>query len=262
MKSAFALRVTAMALPLFLAACGGGGDDSGKGSLTPTSPPVPPTTAEGFYNGTTSTGYDLFAAVLENGELYALYARGGVLYGVMQGSGTSSSGTFKSTNVLDINLSTLTRTPATATATYVAKASLNGSVVEGAQTINFNSTYDSSYATPASLSTIAGVYSAQTATGTSAATASNLTITSGGLLTGNTPVGATSCSYSGTIVPRASGKNVYDVKVTFQGGACVLGTQTTTGIAIRATSGTVTRLYAVGLLPDRSDGFIALGTKL
>ena len=51
------------------------------------------------------------------------------------------------------------------------------------------------------------------------------------------------------------------VAITGMGIICALGTNTVAGYAIPVVNGSVTTLYAVGLLPDRSNGFLAIGTK-
>jgi hypothetical protein len=70
------------------------------------------------------------------------------------------------------------------------------------------------------------------------------------------------CAFSGTITPRASGKNVYDVSLKFGAAPCALANQTATGVAVTylLTNGkrqlialTVdsTRTYGVGAFGNR-----------
>jgi hypothetical protein len=79
-----------------------------------------------------------------------------------------------------------------------------------------------------------------------------------GRLTG---AGSSGCTFSGSITPRASGKAVYNVSVTFAGGVCLLGTQTITGIAAVAGSGAAQALYAAALNSARSAGFALISTR-
>lgn len=80
-------------------------------------------------------------------------------------------------------------------------------------------------------------------------------------LTAFTGSGASGCTFSGSIAPRASGKAVYDLTVTFNGGACLLGTQTVRGIAAVAGSGASQVLYAATLDATRSAGFVAISVR-
>jgi len=50
---------------------GGGGGGGGGGSP----PPDAGSPAQGFWSGTTSTGYGVLGAVLENGEYWFMYSR-------------------------------------------------------------------------------------------------------------------------------------------------------------------------------------------
>ncbi|XYJ88410.1 hypothetical protein AEMCBJ_12965 [Cupriavidus necator] len=251
--------ISALGLAAVLAACGGGGD-SGSSSSTTTPSTQPAATAEGLYSGTSSSGYQIAGLVLETGEFYVLYGKGSTIYGVVQGNGTSSNGSFSSSNAFDFFLPNSSRIAATVSATYSAKQSLQGTLTEGGQGITFTSSYQSSYDTPASISAIAGTYSGAAATGSGTSPVS-LTVKSDGTFSGTSPGASGTCGYSGTVTPRATGKNVFNATVTFNGSNCALGTATVSGYAVSVVSGGVTMLYAVGLLPDRSNGFLAIGTK-
>ena len=66
------------------------------------------------------------------------------------------------------------------------------------------------------------------------------------------------CSASGSALPRPTGKNVFDVNVTFSGSSCALGNGTTVrGIGIYA-DGT---LVAEALNGSKTDGFFYIATK-
>ncbi|WP_455286546.1 hypothetical protein [Cupriavidus necator] len=257
-------KVSALALAAFLAACGGGGggDDTGSGTPQANTPaPVAPATAEGLYTGTTSTGYQTAGLVLETGEHYVLYGKGNTIYGVVQGHGTSNNGSFSSSDAYDFSLLNNSRPPATVSATYTAKQKLDGTLTEAGQGITFTSTYDASYETAASLSKVAGTYSGSAATGSGSSPVS-LTVNSNGTISGSSTVGGqAACTYSGTLTPRSTGKNVSNISVKFNGGSCALGSATVSGIAVPVVNGSTTTLYAVGLLPDRSNGFLGVGER-
>jgi len=215
-----------------LAACGGGGGgDSDSGSPSPGAGP----SAEGVYGGTLTYSFasHFQTLVLENDEFWAIYGEnmGSIfyVYGFVRGQGSSNNGSFTANSVKDFGFS-----PAKSgnlTATYnVNSGTISGSVaygggdqlqLSGGQVVGSLYEYDS----PASLSLIAGSWNAETSIGTSAL----INVSSGGSLTLVDNVG---CSGTGTITPRPSGKNVFNVTVTFGGAPCVLPGQTTSGIAI------------------------------
>ena len=85
-----------------------------------------------------------------------------------------------------------------------------------------------------------------------------MTITVGGLVT----VVDSNCSASGNIAPRASGKNVYNISMTFKGTNCALGDGgTASGIFILDQSETPNVAVSMALTPSKQDGFIAFGEK-
>lgn len=241
-------------LSLVLAACGGGG--GGGGSTPATSPPPAQTSgAEGFWSGTTSSGFSILGAVLENGEYWVMYYANGVLYGVVQGTGTSSNGNFTSTNGLDFYLGG-TVTPVAVSGSYRERASLQGVVTPqaGGAPVTFTAAYDASYETPATAAAVSGVWRGRLANGETY----TINVGASGAFTG---AGSSGCTFSGSIAPRPSGKAVYNVSVTFNGGVCLLGTQTITGIAVVAGSGASQALYAAALNSTRSSGFVLISTR-
>jgi hypothetical protein len=86
-----------------------------------------------------------------------------------------------------------------------------------------------------------------------------MTITAAGLVT----VQGTTCSASGNVAPRASGKNVYNISMTFNGTNCALGNGgTASGIFILDQSESPNVAVAMALTPYKKDGFIAIGAKM
>jgi hypothetical protein len=235
-------------LSLGLAACGGG-------SAPATPPPAQISGAEGFWSGTTSSGFSILGAVLENGEYWVMYYANGVLYGVVQGSGTSNNGNFTSTNGLDFYLGG-TVTPVAVSGSYRERASLQGVVTPqaGGAPVTFTAAYEAAYETPATLAAVAGVWRGRLANGETY----SINVAANGSFTG---AGSSGCTFGGAIAPRPSGKAVYNVSVTFNGGVCLLGTQTITGIAVAAGSGSAQVLYAAALDATRSSGFVLISTR-
>lgn len=246
--SVAALSIVAVAL----SACGGGGGSS------PTMNPVTPTSAQGLWNGTTSSGRSIAGLVLDDGTYWFIYTAVGnnaVIAGAVQGHGTSSNGAFTSSDGIDFNLEGLGSNGFSLSGTYTDKSTLGGTqtyTTGGSGT--FTTTYSTDYELAPCLATVAGTYSGTAATlgGTELTT---VTISSTGAISGSS---ASGCAYSGTASTRAKG-NVYDVSVTFNGGVCSNGTTTVTGAAYYVL--TSKRLISAALNTGRTNGFLFEGTK-
>ncbi|HEX7644884.1 MAG TPA: hypothetical protein VF472_22000 [Burkholderiaceae bacterium] len=117
----------------------------------------------------------------------------------------------------------------TASGTYAAQQSLSGTVSGGGLSETFSlvpySTASYVYSTPANLSQVAGTWSGSLLDGETA----TLAISGSGSLSGASSSG---CGFMGTAVPRPSGKNVFNVSLTFGAGPCALPGQTVAGIAL------------------------------
>lgn len=238
-----------------LTACGGGGgdgtDESAGGS-------VPAGTAEGLYTGTTGIGQSLTGLVLDNGNYWVLYSEennSDVIGGVIQGSSSSSGGSFTSSDGRDFNFEGLGINNMSIAGTYAAKQSIAGDINYGrGQPTSFTATYDARYTQPASLAAIAGSYTGQSATAGENEPAS-FTVSATGAVSG---VGATGCRFSGTVAPRGT-VAVYDLSLSFLGGICEQGTATINGVAYLDADGK--RLYAAALDASRSNGAVFVGEK-
>lgn len=213
-----------------LAACGGGGGSSGSTAVVTTPAPTVGS-AQGAYIGTVSDGREHQTVILENDQFYSMYGHTAgaafVIEGFLQGNGKSNNGSFSALDVVDSTANNL-RIPATLTATYTPGVSLNGSLTESAGVVSFTSapiaTAVYNYNAAASLSDISGKWDLTSLRGFSNA----LSIDSTGAFVAT----SSGCSSSGTIVPRASGKNIFDVTMSFGAAPCVLAGQSIKGIAI------------------------------
>ena len=218
-------------------------------------PAAPANAAEGFWIGMSTTGYNVALAVLENGETWGLYSSGNTIYGALYGntlvSGNSVSGTGN-----DYNILARTFTPGSYSGSATAKTTISVSTSIGS---SFSGTYRSLYDQSTALSTLAGTYLGYGVSGTSVTQYTPVTISASGLVSSGSSI--LGCVATGNLAPRPSGKNVYNLNVTFTGVNCALGNgMITTGIAILDTSVFPSRLYAMALKPDKSDGFIWTGT--
>lgn len=190
-----------------LSACGGGG-----------STPPPAGTAEGLWQGTTSTSEIVNGVVLNTGEFWVLYTDSLGEHGFVHGSSNSGSGVFASIVAEDF-WPNGNEYVATVLGNYVQQKTLNGSLSEAAvpQPVTFTSTFNPDYFTTPSLAKLAGVYTANAAGGYTT------TITDLGVVTvtevlqtfmGGCPVGTYQATcvvvlMTGTAAPHTPG-NVYD----------------------------------------------------
>lgn len=249
-----ALGMTALCA---LAACGGGGGD-GDGAGESAGGSTPAATAEGLYTGRTGIGQSLTGLVLDNGTYWVLYSEpndSASIAGVIQGSSSSSGGTFTSSDGRDFNFEGLGINNMSIAGTYAARQSIAGDINYGrGQPTAFTATYDARYTQPATLSAIAGSYTGQSATAGENEPASFI-VSSTGTVSG---VGATGCRFTGNVSPRGA-VAVYDLSLSFLGGICEQGSATINGVAYLDADGK--RLYAAALDASRSNGAVFVGTK-
>jgi hypothetical protein len=251
---------------LMMAACGGGDDcEAGTPPFASVDPPVcdggdsgggggggSSQSAEGFWVGNAGQ-YAFRALVTEDRQIWAFYARGGVAEGVVQGTVTYSPSGF-SGNGFDYNLPLVARTGVTISGTARERQSMEGAVRLPSSTITFSGSYDSSYDSPSADATGTWQVRAASASGTVTTT---VTVGSDGSVSATTPY----CSGTGTLTVRSSGKGVYNLAVTFDGASCEFDGQTLGGVVVVRNTGSGQEMVAAALLPDRSTGFFAIGTR-
>ncbi|MGI4848778.1 MAG: hypothetical protein ACRYGK_11660 [Janthinobacterium lividum] len=229
-----------LACTLVVAACGGGG---GGGTTVAVTQPVAQVAAtqalinNRVYDGTFSNGNTHQTFVFDD-KIYTLYglAFNGQLsvIGLLQGDAVLGNGTVTSPNLKDFSVSGAVQS-ATLSASYTPGTSFNGSVTEGSNTFTFTgapsvtSLYN--YSSAASLGDLGGAWSVKDMQGTSV----DLTIDANGLVTGSTPAVApatTGCAFTGQVVPSATGKNLFDLTLTYGAAPCKLAGTSVTGIAL------------------------------
>ncbi|MEK6785853.1 MAG: hypothetical protein AABY61_10270 [Nitrospirota bacterium] len=233
------------------AACGGGYRESDASSL----PQPAATSAEGRWMGATATGRTVAGLVLDDGSYWLFYtvrANPHILAGLVQGTGTSHSGSFGSSNTRDFNLEGAGTRAATMNGSYVPNKSFQGTIAYfNGDTESFMSTSDADSESAPNLTQVTGTY---TGLHTDNHTVT-VTVDAAGTISGHSTDG---CTFSGTLSPRATG-NVFQISMTFQGGACRQGTERLTGVAFYDTA--TTRLYSAALNHARTTSFLFLGTK-
>ncbi len=228
---------------VLLAACGGGGSDGGSTSVN---------TAEGYWSGPASSGYNVSLAVLENGEAWGIYSSGSTIYGALNGtangSGTAFTGSGKDFNFVSGTVSAGSFTGTVAQKSRIAATANTGGTV--------SLTYQSDYDKPASLANLAGTYSGSGRTGRYTFSGS-IPISS----TGSFTAVDGACTTTGALTPRSSGKNIFNFTATFVGTCALASGTTVSGVAYLDTTATPYRVLALGLNSDKSDGVVILGTK-
>jgi hypothetical protein len=233
--------------------------------LTVTNRIVPPgATAEGAYggaiSGATATAFRLL--VLEDGSFWALYGvpSGGSLrvLGFLQGTGRSDNGSFTSSDLRDFGFAPAAS--GSASTTYDAQTgaiSGTATTTRGMASLTGGPLTDVAYEyhQAARLADVQGAWVLSTNTGDTIAADvqpdGRFDTTSNG-----------GCRLGGTITPRASGKNVFDVEVSFGAAPCALPGQTARGIAVVNTERNGSRQLTLGVVnASRSLGLTAAGYR-
>ncbi len=252
-----------------LTACGGGDDNPPvtNAPSSPSAPPLsPPSKAEGAYQAklTGQTGSsDAWMLVLENDEAWVLYGDeiGGTFYmkGFISGVGRSSNGTYTSSSLKDYRF--FPAINGTLSSSYDSRGAISGTTrwTNGSQTSTVNFTAkvaEYNYHTPANMANVVGTW---TVNDLSTGSTASLNVGTDGRFTLADRRG---CSAVGTVKPRPTGKNVFDLTITFGGSPCLLANRRGTGVGIwyRSVTGKATLLAAI---KDESKnyGLAAYGTR-
>ena len=233
------------------AACGGGYRESDVSSL----PQPTATSAEGRWTGRTPTGRTVAGLVLEDGSYWLFYSakdQPNILAGLIQGTGTSHSGSFGSSNTRDFNLEGAGIRAATMRGSYVPSKSFDGTIAYATgDTESFTSTYDGNSVSTPNLTLVTGTYVGLRADNYQV----TLIVDAAGTLSGHS---TDRCSIAGSLSPRVKG-NVLYTSMTLEGGACRQRTETLTGVALYDAA--TQRLYIAALNNTRTTSSLFLGMK-
>jgi hypothetical protein len=233
--------IAAVVFAFALQGCGGGG------GAAPAA--VTNAVAQGVWSGSSSTnGYSLQTLILEDGTIYNIFGTLGG-NGVFTVAGFDQGSTTETGSALSGSISEYWYTGATSTATLsgniVTNTSINGTATyPGGTTSTFSLTPVTSssyvYGNAASTADVVGTWNGNLLNGNPA----TIVVAANGSFTGADSV---ACNFTGTVTPRPSGKNVFNVSVTFGNAPCALPNQTATGVAIDyiATNGLRQLLVAV-----------------
>lgn len=250
----FGGQIVSVAFAALLTACGGGGGDDESAPIAPTVT----ASAEGLWQGTTSSGRTIRTLVLDDGSYWSLYSAvnaPGIVSGVVQGAGRAMGGSFSSPSARDFNIEAAAVLDATLSASFTSKQSFNGSFnyLAPTTTVTFTSAYQAAYDQAPLLANLTGTYAGTFATRSGTETAT-LTVSTIGAVVGTSSDG---CQFEGTAAPRKKG-NVFDVSLTFKGGSCANGTSTLPGVAYLDGSS----FYSAVLDSTRSNGALVTATKV
>ncbi|MDO8298489.1 hypothetical protein [Lacisediminimonas sp.] len=250
----------ALAISVALGGCGGGGGNTQDDALSAGSTDVF-SVPEGVWGGTFDKGsFTAYQALVqEDGTYWVAYgnvaANTFAVSGFMQGTGIGKNGTFNSSDLRNYGAGGIW-TSASLNASFVPGASWNGSVITNLGTVGFNGTPGTAfnYNTPAIPANIAHTWDMHQLNGT----ATSVNITADGVLTGT----AGTCTITGTVVPSASGTNLYDVTTQF-GASCLPANTTGTGIAIwqAIPNSEKAQLIIAAVASDRSAGMALIGNR-
>lgn len=211
-------------------------------------------TAEGIWTGSTVSGAQVDLLILENGETWGIFGLAGSVVGALYGN-TSSTSTSLSGSGSSFNFLARTSSTGSYTGGYTAKGSINVTVSDGNK---FSGTYVPAYDQAATVAGLAGVYAGWAVTGSTVAQPTNVTIDGGGNISSSYVSGSLSCNTSGKVTPRASGKNVFNIQLTFSGNFCALGNGATVN-GVGSYNSASKQIIAIGLNSAKSDGLFYLG---
>jgi len=224
MKKKFATLAAIGLLCALVTGCGGGG--GGSSGSSDDSPSAPTSNPQGFWSGTTSDGVGINLIVLDTGETYGYYAArtsngfDGALLGDVAFSNNQLSGSW-----LNFPFTSQSVHSGSYTGNFVAQDRLALQFPTG---VTYSASYNVGYDDPPTpISTVAGNYSSGIAAiGWKGFASSELlpkpasaVVSASGAITFS-PMQR--CIASGTIKPRASGKNIYDAVINLQGSGCYM----------------------------------------
>ena len=244
MKKIFKFGLFSLSAVL-LTACGGGG---GGGGSTPVN------TAEGLWQGPSTTGATVTVAVLENGESWGGATVGNTLVSALAGN-ASGNGTSFSASGSEFYFTSNTVGTGTLSGTVTQKQRIQATSSTGG---SVNLAYNSYYDQAVTAADVAGSYTLSGRSASYSIPAMTFTISS----TGSFTIVQTGCTTTGTATPRASGKAIVNVTATGTGPSCALSSGVSmSGIAVLDKSVMPNALFFMALNSAKTDGLVLLGRK-
>jgi hypothetical protein len=238
------------AYPYGAATSGGGG---GAGAVTSNQ-----NSAEGLWGPAQANGAIASVAILDNQELWGFSRNGSgdptaAYYGHINSSNGSISGDVVTFDLINLRVSSM----ASVTGTYSPKSTLTvdatNSAPNGAVALTYINIYDS--AAPMALA--AGTYSMSGKTLEGNVGAFDLTVGADGRFTSTSG----SCSVTGSIAPRASGKAVFDLNLMGTSGCGTTLSQYLNGMAFVDTSVSPVTVTTIASNADKNTILVLRGVK-
>lgn len=233
-----------------VAGCGGGG---GGGKVAVEEPVVAVDlgdrrAAEGFWFGRTASGGWADLIILEDGSTWGVQADETRITGGMQGTSQAVQGRFSAT-LVEYNFHDLSAPQVTYAGTVTPRLRIDAQATEGR---SLALEYDPAYEQPASTEALAGRYALDGNT--------VLTLGADGAFHWSADA---DCTLAGRATPRASGRNVFDLALTYVGQACFHGDGTRIhGVAYLDAGFSPPRLVSLALREDGGVGFISRAEKI
>lgn len=245
---------SALLILVLLTACGGGdGDPGGKGlnlSGNPGGASGGLLDVEGLWAGQSSDGVQTALVVLEDGSTLGLQRDGSTLKSAIVGKASGGGGVL-SMQASVLNLAYWFASNTTYAGTYTTRSSI-------AATSTGNSplalSYKSAYESAATLSAVVGSYTLNGMSKFGAAPRVTMTLSASGAISFSNWL---NCSPTGTVSPRSSGRNVFNLSISFKG-ACPLAEGTlVNGVFFVDKSASPAQAYVAAQTANKDDGFFA-----
>ena len=218
---------------------------------------------QGLYSGKLGSSSLLYTSLLlENGQYWGIYSHSPIgrfaASGIVQGTGIANVGSFTSDDIRDFNPNPYN--PGTINATYVPQTSFNGTIGTPLNKVEFSSSAASSelynYNTAAVPGELAGAWLLTDS--------DTRTYAMSGPIAGAVSGTGAACSFSGTITPRASGKNVFDANLAYGAGTCRMAGLSASGIAFSwlQDGGSTQQLVIAATSADRIRGTVLSANRV
>jgi len=240
---------------VLLTACGGGDGDPGtKGpnlSGNPGGGSSGLLEVEGLWTGQSNDGMQTALIVLEDGSAWGLQQRrGSVLASAIVGKASGSGGVFTLPASM-VNLAFWSVANVNYSGSYTTRSSI-AATTSGFPTLAL--AYKSAYESAATVSAVAGSYTLNGISKLGPAPRVTMTVAASGAI-GFSNWGT--CSPTGTVSARSSGRNVFNLSISFKG-ACPLAEGTlVNGMFFVDKSASPAQAYVLAQTATKDDGFFA-----
>lgn len=227
-------------------------------------------TAEGIWQGSTSTSRTLLGLIVDNGDYWLMYSAAGnpnLLAGIILGNSFSANNILTTNSGRDISFETARYMPVSWRGSYIPQGRLQGTFTYPdlpASNVSFTAIYNTTYSNEANLAAVVGTYTGSSVHLERGVQSAALTVQANGQISGRRGDG---CTFSGGLTPRSRG-NAYSLVLYFNGSNCPDRNAYSRGTAFFSADNR--QLYSAGLLysttlantvRDGEDAFVFLGRR-